>query len=133
VRVEQFIVVGAGLLAGRDLAEIADRGVGVGWKRVAVCVDRHCVVRDVIEERVPGAERVGRNRHALAAVGRRLALDEDRRGRRRTRPNHLREAVQTGLEMAVRVGDDQRYVENVGVDESVVRMIDVPLKRVSVD
>jgi len=35
--------------------------------------------------------------------------------------------------MAVRVGDDQRYVENVGVDESVVRMIDVPLKRVSVD
>ncbi len=106
VRVQQLVVVGAVRLHAR--AEVTDRGVGVGHQSGR----GHRVVRDVVEERMSGPECVVWNKHAQAAVGRRVAFNEHAAG-----PDHLREAVGPWLEVAVRVGDDERHVQHVGVDE----------------
>src|SRR5262249_33708872 len=113
--------VGARLLARRYLPEVADGAVGVGRERRAVPVDWDGVVRDVVEEGVAGSERVGRNQASGLVIRgfdeRRIALEQRRRRWGRARQYHLRESMRTGLEVAVRVGEDQRHVEHVGIDQ----------------
>ena len=69
VQVEQLVVVGAGRL--RRLQAGAGDRIRVGAAR-----RRHGAVRDVVEERVAGPERVRRDGDAESAVRRRVALEE---------------------------------------------------------
>ena len=104
--VEQLVVIGAGVL-GVD-PEDADGGVRIGDQtRVG-----GGVVRDVSEELMPGPERVGGDGDASPGVRRRVAFEEHVAWQ-----HELREPVGPGLEMAVGIGEQQRRVEHVLVDE----------------
>ena len=111
VRVEQLVVVRARRLTARDGAEVADDRVRVRHETRR----GNRVVCDVVEELMIGVQRRGGDIDAEATVRRRVALEE--RGRRR-RPDHqLRKSVRARFEMAVRIGQHQRHVEDVRVDE----------------
>ena len=117
VRVEQFVVVEAqpGHIAG-GVVGVRDKEL-FGRRRVAVMVaNRHGEMRDVIEERVAGADRVDE-----ADRRRRIALDQYVVGgsRQAVGPNHhhLRKAVRAGDEVAVGIGREQRNVADVGIGQ----------------
>ncbi len=108
VPVQQLVVVRAVGLAGWHCAEVTDGRVGIGNESRR----GHRVVRDVVEERVSRPEGVAWNEHTEPAVGGRVALHEHVAG-----PDHLREAVRPWLEVAVRVGEEERHVQHVLIDE----------------
>ncbi|CAB4556402.1 unannotated protein [freshwater metagenome] len=123
VRAEHLVVVRAGFCGE------VHRGVLVGHLRAT----RRGVVRDVVEERVAGPHRVRREGDARPTVGRRVALDESGGG------DDLWIAVRARDESAVRVGREQRDVEDVRVGqrdaEEILRLLlrRVPRRHAAVD
>ncbi|MND48897.1 hypothetical protein D3C80_398290 [compost metagenome] len=101
VRVEQLVVVGAcgHRAAGNEV------GIGRQW-RTGLAVHRAGIVRDVDEELVTGADR-----QRCVDRRQRIALNQAGRG------HDLRKAVRPPNEVAVRVGRQQRQVEDVEIVE----------------
>ena len=100
VEVEQFVVVGAGRL-GRGGG--THGGVGIGH----LASPRGGVVGDVIEEGVRGAQRA-----CGAHRGQQVALQQ-----RTIQQHQLGKAVDTGDEVAVQIGVDQRHVGYIGIHQ----------------
>ena len=112
VAVEQLVVIGADRLrpAIGDAVVVGHQLHPRRHRVVVVVVGAgRGGMRDVVEEGVVGAHGVGRQRHAQAAVGARIAFDQSGGG------DDLDEAVRAADEFAVAVGRQQRHVEDVGV------------------
>ena len=120
VRVEQLVVVGRRLEVIADWPSGASVGVGT-WGMGGLVLDR--LDRTIPGSRVcamsfrkacPVRRRSGRRhqrcpRPTSSAAG--IRFDETRRG------HELRQAVRAGDELAVRIGGEQRYVEDVEVGQ----------------
>ena len=106
VGVKQFVVV----KAGRRRAGIDDV-VGVRCQRGAEVVHRHRVVRDIDQELVPGAHRIG-EADAVAAISSWVTLDQHV-----ARHHDQRKTMIPLFEVAVGVGRQQWHVIEIGIGQ----------------